>query len=195
MSELNSSDLKGKVSSGTSTKKCNKSYRYFNSYDNAETAHNLITDKDGFEGHNWKYLKTVESAKGSTVWYRCYENNKCPLVALKNNCYTETCQINIGEGEHIHTDGKTRNKSGIRPEVKEMIKEFENLEISPACMMRTLRDKTMFVPTIQQLNNYLRTIRAKKGRPSKADIEAKRLLMLKNTTKTPVRASERCKQN
>jgi hypothetical protein len=50
---------------------CRLPYKYFDSYDDRETANNLILNENGFEGYNWKYLNNRPSTKGATVWYRC----------------------------------------------------------------------------------------------------------------------------
>ncbi len=46
-------------------------YKYVDSYDDRETANNLILHENGFEGYNWNYLNNRSSTKGTTVWYRC----------------------------------------------------------------------------------------------------------------------------
>ena len=130
-------------------------------YDDRETANNLILHENGFEGYNWKYLNNRPSTKGTTVWYRCSIDPTCPVkVNLKINTVTETCRVFIGESKHKHRDQVVSTLPGIRPEVKGLILEYDALPIPPSAMIRNLREKTENIPTLSQLNNFLRYNRA-----------------------------------
>ncbi len=154
-------EFTGDVEPGTVTRKGGKKYQWHSEYLDEDSARDCITADDGFEGYFWRCQKVTANARGSTHWYRCVESIKCPMVQMKIDTIEELAVVLVGIGEHDHTksseDGGTTY--GIDPRIKPLIDDFERLGVKPATMLISLREKATYLPTVSQLNNYLKRLR------------------------------------
>jgi len=76
---------------------------------------------------------------------------------------TSLATIHKEEAEHEHSaESGSSTSYGIDDSVKSIIQELAQLSIKPAAILRALRDRTTILPSIQQLNNYLKHLRNKR---------------------------------
>ena len=132
--------------------------------DNEDSAHEIIAAGFG-DGFNYIPYKKLKNRLGSIQWYRCIHSVECPKVQLKRNTITNTYSIVRNEEDHYHSETLVPGTSlryGIDEGTKELIQEYERLSLKPATMLRSLRDKTNRIPTVQQLNNFLKSLRNKR---------------------------------
>ena len=73
------------------------------------------------------------------------------------NNETDTYITLVTTDEHVHEENGEKN--GIDSDVKEVIDKLESLKIMPKVMLVELRKVTYNIPTITQLNNYLKKLR------------------------------------
>jgi hypothetical protein len=141
------------------TRNKGKGYRIHSQYTDEESATRCLTSTDGFEGYFWRYHRLTSNARGSTHWYRCVVSLKCPMVQMKVDTIEEHVIILIGTSEHDHNieTAATGNKYGIDPSIKSRIDEYDKMGVKPAAMLIALRETAVQLPTVIQLNNYLKT--------------------------------------
>ncbi len=168
MNANNESDLHAQEESATTEKtplkkeKTRKTrlYTYHSNYNDFDAAHNAIMA--GFEdGYKWKAYRQVPSRIGSTHWYRCVYSLECPKIQLRHNTVTDLFTIHIDEEQHGHSNQQT-TANGIDESSKSFIQEMERLGVKPLSILGMLRKKTTILPTAQQLNNYLSSLRRKR---------------------------------
>ena len=70
------------------------------------------------------------------------------------------CHVCIGLAPYNHEDVGERITYGISEATKEIIIGFEkDFNLIPSQMLIALREKTPNIPSLMQLNNYLKTLR------------------------------------
>ncbi len=69
---------------------------------------------------------------------------------------SETGTTQISEDEHVHEEGQMKTY-GIREDVKPLIISLDRIHLKPRAILRNLRDREdIQIPTIEQLNNFLK---------------------------------------
>ncbi len=136
-----------------------KDYKFHSEHPDEETAVSLITSSAGFEGHCWRLLKTSSNRRGATYWYRCVESLKCPMVQMKVDTIEELVIILWALTITTTHPISTSNKYGIDDQIKPNIDDYERIGVKPAAMLIGLTEKTENLPTVVQLNNYLKRLR------------------------------------
>ena len=141
-----------------------KNYKFHSDYPDEETARGCITHEDGFEGYYWRYHRITSHSRGTTHWYRCVESLSCPMVQMKVDTIEDLTVILVGTDQHEHDTASdstqdSSSKHGIDPKLKPFIDEYERMGLKPATMLISLREKASHLPTVIQLNNYLKRLR------------------------------------
>jgi hypothetical protein len=161
---INDSNATGSTSNAVKLRSVGKIYNYLAQYEQEETARSAILNEAGFFENKWKEGRKVLNAKGATHWFNCSEAISCNIkLQLNIDNLNDKCTVMVEEGEHDHSKTtKACGGYGLSSEIKEYIKEYEKLNIKPKRILIALRDKTDNLPTIIQLNNFLKSIRNKK---------------------------------
>jgi hypothetical protein len=159
-------EINGVVSVAVKKRGQGKPMKLVATYDDYADAYRDITSEDGFDGQKWIELNTKTNKKGATVWFRCAKNLKCPRIKIYINNINDKYVVCIGTDNHIHEPEKNETTSsyGIDDNTKKYIIYFEGLHLKPSEILRELRELTPNLPSIIQLNNYLKTIRKTRGR-------------------------------
>ena len=142
-----------------------REYKLFKFFPTVDEAEELI--KTSFQENQWIKKNKSETSAGITDWYGCKHKGCKALVQLRTS--EIGCTLLYSTDEHLHTD-RTLVKIGIDTRSKEKIEELEALNLRPAEILIQLRDNGFKLPTLMQLNNYLKELRKSKAGNSNTSI-------------------------
>ena len=129
-------------------------HKFFLSIDEAERE-----IADNFLNNVWIHKKTTDTAKGQTRWYNCKQKSCEAKLQLILNQAIDGCTLLYSDDEHVHNESRSLISVGIDQQTKDKIKELEALGLKPSAILIQLRSIDTKIPTILQLNNFLKETR------------------------------------
>ncbi|KAF9758301.1 hypothetical protein NGRA_3148 [Nosema granulosis] len=120
--------------------------------------------------NQWSYHYTNTTVEGKKKFFRCnkvkFRGKQCD--ACIHLLFSSTSdEVILYRDKSDHTHDKIQEKSSIiTNEVKEAIKELFELKLKPKAILEVLHERRMAVPSIGQLNNFLRSMKTEKLGPT-----------------------------
>jgi hypothetical protein len=138
----------------------------FNNTEEAEEA--VIKEKQ------WSYHYTNTTAAGKKKFFRCNKvkarGKQCDAgIYLLLNSTNDKVVLFRTTSDHTH-DSIQEKPSRIPNEIKEVIQELFELKLKPKAIIEVLHERGITLPSIRQLNNFLRTIKSRKLGPTSSSL-------------------------
>jgi hypothetical protein len=134
-------------------------------FNNTEEAEEAVIKEN-----QWSYHYTNTTAAGIKKFFRCNKvkarGKQCDAgIYLLFDSTNDRVVLFNTTSDHTH-DSIEERSSRIPIEVKKIIQELFELKLKPKAIIEVLHERGITLPTISQLNNYLRTIKSTKLGPT-----------------------------
>ncbi|CAF1482527.1 unnamed protein product, partial [Rotaria sordida] len=127
-------------------------------FNNTEEAEEVVIKEN-----QWSYHYTNTTAAGKKKFFRCNKvkarGKQCDAgIYLLFDSTNDKVVLFRATSDHTH-DSMQEKPSRIPNEVKTIIQELYELKLKPKAIIEVLHERGIALPSISQLNNFLRTIK------------------------------------
>ncbi|CAF1118993.1 unnamed protein product [Rotaria sordida] len=134
-------------------------------FNNTEEAEEVVIKEN-----QWSYHYTNTTAAGKKKFFRCNKakarGKQCDAgIYLLFESTNDKVVLFRTTSDHTHDDIQEK-PSRIPTEVKKIIQDLFELKLKPKAIVEVLHERGIALPSIHQLNNFLRTIKSTKLGPT-----------------------------